>query len=79
MIDPYLHSSLSKFCPLSQLLSGIDVRVVCSLKGLLQEVELFCSECCSTATLLSVECDPGLRIYIGITLLWWGNKELINQ
>ncbi len=69
MIDPYLHSSFSEFSPLSQFLSCIDVRVMCSLEGLLQEVELFRSECCTTAALFPVECNPGLRIYIGITLL----------
>lgn len=50
-----LHSGLCEFCPLSQLLSGVDVWVMCPFKSLLQLLQLLSGEGGATASLLPLQ------------------------
>lgn len=61
----YLHPGLCQFGPLGQLLPGVDVRVMCPLKGLLQLLQLLCGEGGATAPLLALQRQVGLGIHVG--------------
>lgn len=60
----YLYTGLCQFGPLCQLLSSVDIRVVCPLKGLLQLLQLLCSEGGATAPLFPLQGQVWLRIHI---------------
>ncbi len=59
-----LYSRLREFCPLSKLLSGVDVWVMRPFKSLLQLLQLLSGEGGATASLLPLQGQVGLRIYI---------------
>lgn len=50
-----LYSRLCEFCPLSQLLSGVDVWVMCPFKSLLQLLQLLSCKGGATASLLPLQ------------------------
>lgn len=60
----YLHSGLSQLGPLCQFFAGVDVRVVCSLKHLLQLLQLFCCERGATPALLPFQGEIRLRFHV---------------
>lgn len=59
-----LHTSLGEFGPLSELFSGVDVGVVRPLKSFLQLLQLFGREGGTTASLLPLQGQVGLRLHI---------------
>lgn len=59
-----LHTSLGEFGPLSELFSGVDVGVVRPLESFLQLLQLFGCEGGTTASLLPLQGQVGLRLHI---------------
>lgn len=59
-----LYSGFCELCPLSQLLPGVDVWVMCPFKSLLQLLQLLRREGGATAPLFPLQGQVGLRIYI---------------
>ncbi len=55
-----LYSRFCEFCPLSQLLSGVDVWVMRPFKSLLQLLQLLSGEGGATASLLPLQGQVGL-------------------
>ena len=60
--ENYLNSGFSKFRPLSELLSCVDVGVVSPFEGFFQEIQLICREGGSATSLFPVQCNSWLRI-----------------
>lgn len=73
----YLYSGLCEFCPLGQLLSGVDIWVMCPFKSLLQLLQLLSGEGGATASLLPLQGQVGLWIYIWtfVCAVTWVEKE----
>lgn len=72
-----LYSGLCKFRPLSQLLSGVDVRIMRPFESLLQLFQLLGGESGAAAPLLPFKRQVGLRIDIWTIIcpVTWGEKE----
>lgn len=60
-----LNSGFCELRPLGQLLSGVDVWIMCPLKGLLQLLQLLSGEGGAAASLLPLQRQVGLRIHVG--------------
>lgn len=60
----HLYTSLGQFGPLCQLLSGVDVGVVCPLEGLLELLQLLRREGGTAASLFPLQGQVWLRLYI---------------
>lgn len=59
-----LHSGLRELCPLSQLLSGVDVWVMCPLKSFLQLLQLLGREGGAAASLFPLQGQVWLRVHV---------------
>lgn len=72
-----LHSGLRELRPLSQLLSGVDVWVMCPLKSFLQLLQLLGREGGAAASLFPLERQVGLRVHVRsvIYAVTWGEKK----
>lgn len=81
----YLYSGFCEFCPLSQLFSGVDVRVMRSLKSFLQLLQLLRCEGGAAAPLLPLQGQIWLRINIRsfVCAVTWGvekpNEYLVQR
>lgn len=60
----HLYTSLCQFGPLRELLSGVDVGVVCPLEGLLELLQLLRREGGAAASLFPLQGQVWLRLYI---------------
>ena len=60
-----LYPGLAKLCPLTELLPGVNIRVLCPLKRLLQLVQLVGGEGGAGPALLALQGDAGLRLHVG--------------
>ena len=62
----YLYPGFTELCPLRQLLSGVDVRVLGPLEGLLQLVQLVGREGGPRPPLFPLQLDPRLGLEVAV-------------
>lgn len=73
--EPHLDACLGELCALSQLLPGVDVRVLSAFEGPLQFVELDRGEGGAWSSLLSLERDSRFTVAVRHLLAVWGRLE----